>query len=244
MKAKGLSVLIVIATLSGAAAAVAQEPDPADEPEATPAGEEPPPEGGSPPGDAPPLQAAPAPAPSAAAPPDETHFGFAGQITISDDLQMIATRNSTEGQGASLTIIQLRPALDFFAIPSLSIGGQLIIGYNSIDRSGSSISASELGLLVRVGYSVAITDTTSIWPRVALGYDHKSGDLNGPQNVSANLVPFVVFVPIVFQPAPHFFIGGGPSYSTTLLSEVEGVDQPRSSTIGIEATLGGYFRGL
>ena len=101
MKAKGVSVLIVIATLSGAAAAVAQEPDPADEPEAAPAGEEPPPEGGSPPGDAPPLQAAPAPAAPAAAPPDaETTFGSRGQIAIGDDLEMAATQTSVAGSSA------------------------------------------------------------------------------------------------------------------------------------------------
>jgi hypothetical protein len=233
MKAKGLSVVVVIATLSCAAVAVAQEPDPDAEPEAAPAGNEPPAEGGSPPGEAPPVEAAPAPA----APADDTHLGLAGQIAISDDLEMAAARVSTEGQ-SSRTVIALRPALDFFPIANLSVGGQLIIGY--ADEGGSSTSSTELGLLVRLGYSVSISDTVSIWPRIALGFDHIGSDLSG----SVNRVPFQIFVPIVIQPAPHFFIGGGPIYETTLLSQRENFDEPRTSIIGLRATLGGYFRGL
>ena len=195
MKAKGLSLGIVIATLSCAAVAVAQDPDPADEPDAAPAGEEPAPESGSPPGDAPPVQAAPAaPAPAAAPPDADTTFGAVGQIVISDDLEMAATRVSTEGQSASTTEIALKPALDFFPIPNLSIGGQLIIGYTSTDDTSGSVSSSRLGLLVRIGYSVAISDTVSIWPRLSVGYDHNGADQGGG---SLDRVPLLIFVPII-----------------------------------------------
>jgi hypothetical protein len=242
MKARGLSVVIVVATLSCAAVAVAQEPDPGGESDAAPAGEDPPPESGAPPGDAPPVEAAPGPPASAAAPPDaNTTFGSVGQIAISDDLEMAATRVSTEGQSQSTTEIALKPALDFFPIPNLSVGGQLIIGYASIDDVGGSISSSELGLLVRVGYNVSISETLSIWPRLSVGYDHKSADQYG---LSLDSVPVDVFVPIVVQLAPHFFIGGGPMYATTLLSQRESSDEPRKSTLGLRATVGGYFRGL
>ena len=239
MKARDLSVVIVIATLSCAGVAVAQEPDPADEPEAAPAqsGEEPPPESGSPPGDAPPAEAAPASPAPAATPTDDTHFGFAGQITISDDLEMTATRVSIAGQSGSQTVIALKPALDFFPIANLSVGGQLIIGYQSI----GSISSSELGLLVRVGYNVPISDTISIWPRLSVGYHHQGADQFGG---ALDSVPVDVFVPIVVQPASHFFIGGGPWYATTLLSQRESFDEARVSVLGLRATVGGYFRGL
>lgn len=238
MQARGLSVVIVVATLSGAAVAVAQESDPTVESDPPPAGDDAPPESGAPPGEAPP----PAPPAPAAAPPDaDTTFGVVGQIVISNDLEMAATRVSTEGQSGSFTQIQLRPALDFFAISNLSIGGQLIIGYNSFDDVGGSSSSSELGLLVRVGYNVSISDTVSIWPRLSIGYDHIGGDQSGG---SLDLVPIDVFVPIVVQLASHFFIGGGPMYATTLLSQREAFDEPRTSTLGLRATVGGYFRGL
>jgi len=242
MKAKGLSVLIVIATLSCAAVAVAQQPDPGDESDAAPAGEEPPPESGSPPSDAPPVEAASAPPAAAAAPPDaDTTFGSVGQIAISDDLEMTATRVSTEGQSTSTTEIALKPALDFFPIANLSIGGQLIIGYRSIDDTGGSVSSSRLGLLVRIGYSVAISDTVSIWPRLAVGYDHNGADQSGG---SLDRVPLQIFVPIIVQPAPHFFIGGGPVFETTLLAEQGNFDVPRTTTINLQTTLNDYFRNL
>jgi hypothetical protein len=50
--------------------------------------------------------------------------------------------------------------------------------------------------------------------------------------------------PIIIRSAPHFFIGGGPIYSTTLLSEQGNFDEPRRTIIGLQATLGGYFRGM
>ena len=168
MKARDLlSVVIVIATLSCAGVAVAQDPDPGDEPDAAPAGEEPPP------GDAPPVEAAPAPPAPSTAPPDaDTTFGSVGQIVISDDLEMTATRRSTEGVSESTTVIALKPALDFFPTSNLSVGGQLIIGYEST----ASISSTELGLLVRVGYNVSISGVISIWSRLFVGYDHKGAD--------------------------------------------------------------------
>lgn len=240
MKARDLSVVIVIATLACAGVAVAQEPDPADEPDAAPAGEEPPPESGSPPGDAPPVEAAPAqPAPAAASPDADTTFGSTGQIAISSDLEMTAARISTAGQSASHTVIALKPALDFFPIPNLSVGGQLIIAYD--DFGGSSASSTELGLLVRVGYNVSISDTISIWPRLSVGYDHIGADQSGG---SLDQVPVDIFVPIVVQLASHFFIGGGPMYQTTLLSQRESFDEQRVSILGLRATVGGYFRGL
>ena len=93
---------------------------------------------------------------------------------------------------------------------------------------------------MRVGYNVSISDTVSIWPRLALGYDHIGADLAARWTS----VPLQVFVPIVVRPAPHFFIGGGPIYATTLLSQRENFDEPRTTIIGLQATLGGYFRGL
>jgi hypothetical protein len=242
MKAKGLSVLIVIATLSCAAVAVAQQPDPADEPDAapSPSGDDAPPESGAP-SDAPPVEAAPVPPAPAAAPPDaDATLGSVGQIAISDDLEMTATRESTAGQSSSRTEIALRPALDFFPLANLSVGAQLIIGYISNDEVGGSTTSSALGLLVRIGYIVSISDTVSIWPRLSLGYDHIGADVTG----SLDRVPIQVFVPIVVQPAPHFFIGGGPFYRTTILSQRENFDEPRTSILGLQATLGGYFRGL
>ena len=51
------------------------------------------------------------------------------------------------------------------------------------------------------------------------------------------------FVPVLFHPVPHFFIGGGPRFSTDLVSKYEDVDQATFSQFGVQTTIGGYFGG-
>jgi hypothetical protein len=48
---------------------------------------------------------------------------------------------------------------------------------------------------------------------------------------------------VLFHPAPHFFIGGGPMFSTELVSKYESVDQTTFSEFGVQTTVGGYFGG-
>jgi len=210
-----------------------------------------------PPGVAPPVQAAPvqvapvAPPPVAAAPagPD-TGFGFLGQITVSDDLMLVATQRSFTqyGQEFKVTQVQLKPAVDFFPIPNLSIGGQLVIGYQSVSNGnpGGDTSQTELALFGRVGYAFAFSPTTYLWPRVSLGYDHFSGSLSSSVAAggTGEVVPLEIYVPVVFLPAAHFFIGLGPVINTQLRSKQDDIDQPKITTIGLQSTLGGCFRAM
>jgi hypothetical protein len=178
------------------------------------------------------------PAPAQASPiADDTRFGSGGQVTISDDLRLSATRLSGSGTSSTLTQIQLTPAFDFFSIPNLSFGGQLVITYVAEDSSSGSDTEIELGMFARVGYNVPISATASLWPRVALGVRHVGS------GQTATTVPLQVFVPFVFQAAAHFFFGVGPILVTDLVSKENGNDAPRMTTIGVQSTLGGYFRG-
>jgi hypothetical protein len=248
MKTKRLS-LAVLAAMSLAApaavAAAAEEQEPGVESEAP--AEEAPPAEAPPPGDA--AAAVPAP-PPAIAPGADAVFGTAGQITISSDLLLSAMRFSFEGSPGQETQIQLKPALDVFPVSNLSLGGQLIIGYRSQEDSTSGIdnSSTELGLLARVGYNFTISPTVSIWPRVSLGYVQVSDTpYSGSPEISTKTVPLQVDVPVVYHPAQHFFIGGGPIVTSTLYSQRDdtfGAAASRSSGIGLQSTLGGYFQGF
>jgi hypothetical protein len=247
MNARGCALALLMSTMSFAAVAAAQEPGPPVESDAPEVIDEPPPGDEPPPANEPPPETAPAaPPPAAVVPAADAGFGAAGQITVSDDLQLMATQLTYDfqGQNVKTTQIQLRPAVDFFAMPNLSFGGQVVIAYTSFGSSNfGSSDQIELGLFGRVGYSFAMSPTTSIWPRVALGYRHIGGSLSTLPNVT-NVVPLEVYVPFVFQLAPHFFIGGGPIVATDLIARGDGGDAPRTTTIGIQSTLGGYFSGL
>jgi len=187
------------------------------------------------------------PPPAAQAPAPELGFGYAGMIAISDDVQLAISQVSSDfmGQSTKRTQIQLRPALDFFVLPNFSVGGQLVIGYTSVDPgNGMSASQTELGASARIGYTFALGTSTSIWPRVSFGYQRPVGE--GPVvpgNSQYNLT-FEVYVPIVVQPVQHFFIGAGPIVSTQVVSKMNDVDAPKTTTIGVLSTLGGCFRAM
>jgi len=216
-----LSALVL--TMSFAGIATAQEPPPP--------GYAPPP-----PGYAPPPPAAYGPS-----------FGNAGQIAISDDLRAGLIYSTLSEGDASVTDLQLQPAIDYFVIPNLSIGGQLSIRYNTQDDgAGGNLNTTLVGVLPRIGYNIPLGSTVSIWPRLAFGYVHVSADtgVSGAASVSGYTVALEVFAPIIFHPAPHFFIGGGPLLSTDLVSKVEDTDVAKTTNIGVVSTLGGYFGGM
>jgi hypothetical protein len=240
--ARMLSLLILTATMSFASVAGAQE-----EPGTDDTG---PPDYPSPDSQPPPAntqtqtqtEAAPG-APPAAAPPTEVGLGTVGQLVVSDDMQIALMRQSLSqaGQSRDITSIQLQPAVDYFVSPNLSIGGQVRILFASADNGGgTSNDVTTLGLLPRIGYNVALSPAASIWPRVALGYVHTSTDNFGGTS-SAYTVSLEVFVPLVFQPVPHFFLGGGPLVTTDLISKLDSNDGIKTTSIGLQSTIGGYF---
>lgn len=249
MKTKARGLVVWTLAMSLARLAVAQEPGPPPD-EAPQSYEPPPPEVApgppgpqgqpGPPGAVPPVAGAPA-APAAAGP----GLGELGQLAISDDLKVSAIRDSFNMTGqptTSRTTVRLEPALDFFVAPNVSVGGQLKIGFDSIDPGvGSSTDTTEIGLLPRVGYVVAFSPTTSIWPRAGLGYVHLSTGQSGQMSTSSYRIPLEVFVPVIFQPVPHFFIGGGIRVSTDLVSKIENIDGYKTTEIGLLSTIGGTF---
>jgi hypothetical protein len=232
---------VLAAALVFAAPAAAQDPDAEADPDAPI--DETAPSVEAPVSDAPPYAPAPAPPPAAPAEGD-TGFASAGLVTISDDLQVFVKRVGVEGRSGHMTDLQLRPAVDVFVLPNLSIGGQLILGYTWLD-TGEEDSRSEIGVLARAGYNIAFSGRVSLWPRVGIGFRHVSGAVNQGASASGiNAVPFQLYVPIVVQIAPHFFVGGGALVATDLYYEAKGVYGPKETAIGLQSTIGGYFRGF
>ncbi len=131
-------------------------------------------------------------------------FGFAQQIG--------------HGGGTSLT---LRPALDYFVIDHLSIGGAVEIDHDSSDPATTSVA-----LAPEVGYEVALGDTWSFWPQVSV-------PLVFPNPGDPRLT-LVFFAPFLVHPAAHFFFGIGPG----LAQRVTG---PATTQITGGFLIGGYF---
>jgi hypothetical protein len=198
---------------------------------------------------------------------DESRFGGAGQLAITDDQPLggVASTALTpvppgststasfqfatlSDNGGSGTAFAVAPAVDYFVIDHLSLGAFALAGFLSPahGNSGSGLSETVFGIAPRVGYHVAITDTVSFWPKVYFGYvtvSASGGGVDGGDNATA----VGLFAPFMFEPARHFLFGIGPNLSTQLsnnqTSGSASQSQPKSTQVGIQATIGGWCLG-
>jgi hypothetical protein len=143
------------------------------------------------------------------------------------------------GSSTSQTAIVLRPALDVFVAPNLSIGGQLIMSLQSYSGSNSTT----VGVAPRIGYNIPFGSMVSLWPRIAVNYSSYSSSNGGGGSGSGSVLSLFAFAPLLFQPVPHFFIGGGPYLSKDLAAKMNSMDSSKSTYFGLQSTIGGYFGG-
>ena len=121
------------------------------------------------------------------------------------------------------TTFSLRPALDYFVIPRLSVGGAVEFDSNSYSHAPTTTSFS---IAPEVGYELALSDTWSFWPQAAI-----SMSFPNPGNP---FVTLLITAPFLVHPAPHFFFGIGPGLRQGLTSS------PATVIVGT-FLIGGYF---
>jgi hypothetical protein len=152
-------------------------------------------------------------------------FGNPGQVAIAGDFAI----SFLHRDGVSSLV--LAPAVDYFFLPHLSLGGQVAFEYSSFSGGRSS---SSFGLGPRIGYDIPLAPMFSLYPRAGFSFSHNTAT----GQPSSNLLGLFLFAPFLFHPVPHFFIGFGPS----LRGDFAGGDaSDHVLTIGLESTVGGYF---
>jgi hypothetical protein len=190
-------------------------------------------------------------------------FGGAGQLVVSDDQPLGSGALGSSGlvaptppasissvsfefgalsnSGGSGTEFALAPAADYFVIPNLSVGGNILFGilspaHGSGAASGPGTTYTLFGIAPRVGYNIPL--------KLYFGYTTLSGSGGGG---GANAASLGIFAPIMFVPATHFVLGIGPNFSTQLSSNVTSGSTSASAAkltqVGIQATIGGWFLG-
>jgi hypothetical protein len=148
-------------------------------------------------------------------------FGSMGQLVISDDLS--GSIGYTSGAGDNF-FIRLTPAADYFLKENLSLGG--FVTLETAFQDGDD--PLTVGLGVRGGYNIPMSEQVSVWPRLGLAVVHLS-DVGDSTFLQISITaPFLVHV------APHFFIGGGPGLITELGDDTV-------ATLQVSTLIGGYF---
>ena len=148
-------------------------------------------------------------------------FGEAGQIAISGEANAFFSKTNHAGWSAAIS-----PALDYFVIPSVSVGGSvtLLVGDNS---------TTGVGVAARAGFNLNFTEQLGIWPIGGIGYAHvSSGSGTTSSSVSATVAHF--YVPALYHIIPHVFVGLGPFYDLKVAGD-------GNNTYGIRSTVGGWF---
>lgn len=156
-------------------------------------------------------------------------FGATRQLAISSDAALSITHYSP----GDTTTITLQPAVDYFVIPNLSVGGFIGLDYTT---TGSTTTV-RFGVGPRVGYNLTLSDLVSIWPKVGFSFSTTNTEVEG-DNTDSNdntAIALNLFVPIMFHPATHFFAGFGPFLDTDLSGD------NKVTAFGLKLTLGGWI---
>jgi hypothetical protein len=151
------------------------------------------------------------------------NFGAVGQIVISSDFN--GQMGFRSGPGDDEFFITLQPALDYFLKENLSLGGHVLLATSL--QSGNDPLA--VGLGVRGGYNIPLTDKVSVWPKLGMAVGHQDGFFADQTYLEISLsAPFLIHF------APHFFVGGGPALITQL-------GDSTIATLQVSTVVGGYF---
>jgi hypothetical protein len=178
--------------------------------------------------------------------------GSASLLTPATMLDVGGT--SSSNNGGSQIGFTIAPAADYFVIDNLSLGLELLFGYASyspgnVTVPGSTINATsspstnltDYGVAPRVGYNIPIGGSVSIWPKVF--FEHAGYSVGGAGKGYGNIQLLGAYVPVLYHPTPHFYVGLGPNILTELGASSDGQSATSKITsYGIFGSAGGWFR--
>jgi hypothetical protein len=175
---------------------------------------------------------------------DAAGFGRERQWTFSSDAALSISRQTQSDTPGAVTTVTLAPAVDYFIIKNLSIGGTVGLEY----RKAGDLTGTRFTLGPRVGYNFEVSRMLSVWPKLGFSYAHTNQDfrrgaiVNGNQTTievsnDSNAIALNLFVPVMLHPAPHFFAGFGPFLDTDLSGD------NRATVWGFKLTMGGWVNG-
>jgi hypothetical protein len=156
-------------------------------------------------------------------------FGTVGQLALS--LGATSGEYLSYNKSGGGWTFRLAPAADYFLFPHISLGGLVAYGHGSggggTGTTGVSSDSFDIG--ARAGYALAINDRFGLWPLVGLRLDYISA---GHASQTDTFLP--IYVPFLFHPAEHFFVGAGPRFDVHL----SGHD---NTVWGLDTVLGGWL---
>lgn len=167
------------------------------------------------------------------------NFGEVNQLAFSSE-NALEIRQVAIENGPDAATLHFAPAVDYFIVKNLSVGGVIGIDYSKVgDADGFRFSIGP-----RVGYNLSFTNLLGLWPKIGFTYAHSNSGYSrafggGGATISASdsndAIAINVFVPLMFHPTTHFFVGIGPFLDADLNGD------NRTVAYGMKLTIGGWL---
>lgn len=172
-------------------------------------------------------------------------FGDKGQVVI-DQRFFIRGDHGFANDDFAITTngITLAPAASYFVASRLSVGlhtrlSRFTTHYTDTDTRQKQ-TMFEIG--PSVGYDLPLNEHFSVWPQLEATYFHgwwTSPGAFGPDTTST--ISASVALPVLWSPAPHFFVGIGPNVQWYSGWFENGLFMGDRTTVGLSTAIGGYF---
>jgi len=179
---------------------------------------------------------------ASAAVAEEPRFGQKGQVVPLGSLSF--SYSSVAPNSDSVTTLSLGPTLFWFVANDIALGGSATLARRTVSQGDTSTTISSYGVAPGAAYNLRLSPLTSLLPQVAVAFAWQEIETSpSGANPRLNTISLQLFVPILFHPVPHFFLGFGPAFSydvSASLTDAAG-DAPKSTTIGAQTILGGWF---
>lgn len=128
---------------------------------------------------------------------DVRSFGDSGVLVPSGSLLYLHT--------SSQDLVGLSPEVQYFVIPNLAVGIGLLYSHNSFDGQPAFNS---YGGAASIGYNLRLGGIASLFPQFRFAAQYQVTSAPGSDTTVST---FEFFVPVLFHPVRHFFLGIGPA---------------------------------
>jgi hypothetical protein len=179
---------------------------------------------------------------SARAAEEAAPFGEPGQLVIRGGSQLLIEHQESTGVQVAGTIatpdvLSLSASVDAFVARHFSVGFR---GGSTHDFGSDAFNYISLG--PTIGYDVPLGGSLSLWPTVTLHYGY-SWYGQGSHGQSIELTGYL---PLLYHPAPHFFVGWGPFVAREVFARSSSPGTPTMSEpllfqYGAQLTVGGWL---
>jgi len=160
-------------------------------------------------------------APVSAHAQDGRTFGDTGEFVPSGSASFVHT--------SAQDSLALSPELQYFVLPNFAVGIGLlythasIINQPSFDTYGGSAS---------IGYNLRLASNVSVFPQIGFSALHSTSSAGGAQVFLGS----GLFIPVLFHPVPHFFLGIGPAIGTAGIGDLF-----RDQSVVVQTVIGGWL---